>query len=68
MEYTPVMWEVEYTDEFREWWDSLNRDEQAVIDSGVTLIEQLGPSLPYPAQKTIPLCILFCFFLLLENV
>jgi hypothetical protein len=53
MEYTLAMWEVEYTDEFREWWDSLSWDEQAVIDSGVTLIEQRGPSLPYPYSSSV---------------
>jgi hypothetical protein len=53
MEYTLAMWEVEYTNDFREWWDSLSWDEQAVIDSGVTLIEQRGPSLPYPYSSSV---------------
>jgi hypothetical protein len=46
MEYILVMWKVEYADEFREWWDTLSWDEQAVIDYGVALTEQFRPFLP----------------------
>jgi hypothetical protein len=31
------MWEVEFTDEFREWWDGLSEKEQAAVRSGVPL-------------------------------
>jgi hypothetical protein len=27
-----VEWEVEYTDAFEEWWDSLDEDEQESVD------------------------------------
>jgi hypothetical protein len=47
------MWEVEYTDEFKKWWDALSWEEQAVIDSGVDLIEKLGPSLPFPYSSSV---------------
>jgi len=47
------MWDVEYTDEFKDWWDTLSWDEQAVIDSGVSLIERLGPTLPYPYSSSV---------------
>ena len=47
------MWEVEFTDEFKQWWDTLTWDEQAVIDSGVSLLEKLGPSLPFPYSSSI---------------
>jgi hypothetical protein len=53
MEYTVTMWEVEYTDEFGEWWDSLNWNEQAVINFGVGLIEQFGPNLPFPYSSSV---------------
>jgi len=53
MEYIIYMWEVEFTDEFKLWWDTLLWDEQAVIDSGVSLIEKLGPSLPF--MHSIPI-------------
>lgn len=41
-------WEVEFTDEFGAWWNSLNEDEQAAVAQKVRLLEELGPSLPYP--------------------
>jgi hypothetical protein len=47
------MWEVEYTDEFGEWWDTLSWDEQAVVDSGVSLIEQSGPALAFPYSSSV---------------
>jgi len=37
------MWEVEYTDEFEEWWESLNNDEQDAIRFTVKLLEDQGP-------------------------
>lgn len=46
-------WEVEYTDEFGEWWDSLNEDEQLAITSRVALLEQHGPNLRRPAVGAI---------------
>jgi len=53
MEYAIYMWEVEFTDEFKKWWDTLAWDEQAVIDSGVSLIEKLGPALPFPYSSSV---------------
>jgi hypothetical protein len=47
------MWEVEYTDEFAEWWQSLSDKQQAVIDSGVKLIERFGPNLPFPHSSEV---------------
>jgi hypothetical protein len=37
------VWDVEYSDEFGEWWDSLDPDEQASIDASVRLLETFGP-------------------------
>ena len=53
MEYNINMWEVEYTSEFEVWWESLNENEQAVIDSGVRLIEQFGPLLKFPYSSDV---------------
>ena len=53
MEYIYYMWEVEYTSEFGDWWETLSEDEQAVIDSGVRLIEQFGPLLKFPHSSNI---------------
>lgn len=47
------MWEVEYTDEFGAWWDSLTASEQESIASSVELLRQLGPNLPRPHADTL---------------
>ena len=53
------MWDVEYTDEFAEWWQQLSIVEQEAVAYSVELLTQLGPTLPYPiavalmAQDTI---------------
>jgi hypothetical protein len=48
-----VEWEVEYTDEFEEWWDGLNEAEQEDVAAYVTLLEKKGPTLPYPYSSDI---------------
>uniref|UniRef100_UPI004056CC98 type II toxin-antitoxin system RelE/ParE family toxin n=1 Tax=Candidatus Electrothrix sp. TaxID=2170559 RepID=UPI004056CC98 len=48
-----MQWEVEYTDEFGEWWDSLSEEEQISIDASVRLLEQMGPTLGYPHSSKI---------------
>lgn len=49
----PVVWHVEYTDEFGHWWEDLTDDEQASLDAGVRLLEQLGPHLTRPYSDTV---------------
>jgi len=46
-------WEVEYTDEFGQWWDTLDEDEQASIDASVNLLEIKGPNLPFPYSSGV---------------
>jgi hypothetical protein len=41
-------WEVEYTDEFGLWWNSLSEDEQDSINFGVRLLQERGPNLKRP--------------------
>ncbi len=48
-----MSWNVEYTDEFGQWWKSLNEDEQDSIDISVTLLEERGPQLPFPHSSSI---------------
>lgn len=48
-----MTWEVEYTDEFGDWWRTLDESEQDSIAVSVTLLEQKGPSLPYPYSSSI---------------
>lgn len=46
-------WEVEYTDEFEEWWGGLSEAEQEDVAAYVTLLEKKGPTLPYPYSSDI---------------
>jgi len=48
-----MTWEVEYTDEFGDWWRTLDESEQDSIAVSVTLLEQKGPSLPYPYSSSV---------------
>jgi hypothetical protein len=53
MEYTVLMWEVEYTDEFEQWWLTLDEKEQGSVDSGVKLLQDFGTNLPFPYSSAI---------------
>ena len=46
-------WEVEYTDEFGEWWHGLNDREQRAVAVVVGLLETKGPDLPFPYSSAI---------------
>lgn len=48
-----MAWEVEHTDEFEEWWDSLSEDEQESVAASVQLLEECGPRLPFPYSSGI---------------
>lgn len=48
-----MTWQVEYTDEFGEWWDSLTQEEQASIKASVDLLEMFGAGLPFPHSSGI---------------
>ena len=45
--------EVEYTDEFENWWDGLSPEEQEDIRAKVLLLRQFGPALRRPHVGTI---------------
>lgn len=47
------MWEVEYTDEFEEWWENLTEDEQIEISAHVGLLEKHGSNLRFPYSSGI---------------
>ncbi|MBI5594096.1 MAG: type II toxin-antitoxin system RelE/ParE family toxin [Deltaproteobacteria bacterium] len=48
-----MSWEVEYTDEFEQWWRSLTEREQESIDASVRLLEILGPALKFPHSSGV---------------
>ncbi len=47
------MWEVEFTDEFGEWWDGLTPEQQEALDDRVMLLAEVGPSLRRPVVGEI---------------
>ena len=53
MEYNINMWEVEYTNEFEKWWETLNEDEQDAVDRSVGLLEDKGPFLKFPFSSNV---------------
>jgi len=48
-----VAYEVEFTDEFELWWDSLKPDEQESVDFSVHFLEEYGPELKRPHADAI---------------
>ena len=47
------MWDVEFTEEFERWWDTLTADEQQAIDAAVRVLESRGPGLGRPLVDSI---------------
>ena len=45
--------EVEYTDEFGDWWIDLSKGEQDSVAAKVQLLEQLGPQLRFPHSSSV---------------
>jgi hypothetical protein len=43
-----VTWDVEYTDQFGDWWNDLAADEQESVAASVGLLEERGPQLGHP--------------------
>jgi hypothetical protein len=53
-EYTQaVAWEVEYTDEFGDWWTELTEAQQDRIAATVRLLAARGPLLPFPYSSGV---------------
>jgi len=47
------VWEVEYTDEFEQWWLSLSEAQQEALDDRVMLVAEVGPGLKRPVVGEI---------------
>ncbi len=48
-----MAWNIEYTDQFEDWWRLLTEDEQDRIAASVQLLSIHGPSLGRPAVDNI---------------
>ena len=46
-------WDVEYTDEFGSWWETLSEKEQTAVAVTVGLLERMGPGLPFPHSSSV---------------
>lgn len=46
-------WELEYTDEFGDWWDGLTEKEQQAVRAIVMLLREFGPYLSFPYSSGI---------------
>jgi hypothetical protein len=47
------VWEVEYADQFGEWWHELPADLQKQVAASVHLLAERGPGLGRPAVDTV---------------
>ena len=48
-----MTWDVEYTDEFGDWWENLTVEEQESIAASVKLLEDFGTNLKFPHSSGI---------------
>ncbi len=48
-----MVWEVEYTDEFGEWWNELKEVQQDDVTATVELLMEAGPNLKFPHSSGI---------------
>lgn len=48
-----VAWEVEFTDEFGRWWETLTEDQQDDVAYSVGLLAELGPALGFPHSSKV---------------
>ena len=48
-----MTWEVEFTDEFGQWWMSLSENQQDDVAYSVSLLAELGPSLGFPHSSKV---------------
>ncbi len=47
------MWEVEYTDRFDDWYQTLTEEEQDAVVARVELLESGGPALGHPVVDNV---------------
>jgi hypothetical protein len=47
------VWEIEFTDQFEDWWTGLDLAQQAAVAGRVELLVEQGPDLGRPAVDSI---------------
>jgi hypothetical protein len=48
-----MAWEVEFTDEFGAWWNTLTEEQQDDVAHGVGLLAELGAALDFPYSSKV---------------
>ena len=48
-----MAWDIEYTDEFEWWWETLTERAQIDVDTVVGLLQECGPNLPFPYSSGV---------------
>lgn len=48
-----MAWDIEYTDEFEVWWETLTEGAQIDVDTVVGLLQECGPNLPFPYSSGV---------------
>jgi len=48
-----MSWDVEYTDEFGGWWETLTEGAQIDVDTVIGLLQALGPNVPFPHSSGV---------------
>jgi hypothetical protein len=53
MAYSDMKWDVEFTDEFGVWWQTLTEEQQDDVAHTVGLLAELGPALDFPYSSKV---------------
>ena len=48
-----MSWDIEYTDNFENWWQTLTEEQQDDLVSVVQLLEERGTQLPFPYSSGV---------------
>ena len=48
-----MAWAIEFTDEFAQWWYSLDEDEQEDVAASVIILRERGPTLGRPHADAV---------------
>ena len=48
-----MTWEVEYTDEFWNWWEQLSVGQRLAVEAKIDFLMERGPYLPFPHSSNI---------------
>jgi hypothetical protein len=46
-------WQVEFTNEFGAWWETISSKAQAAVDAYITMLEERGPTLSHPYSSKV---------------